>query len=162
MLGPDCSHLFVGREFTTVGGGLGAGNHLTLFSRKDNRRGKIGARQLDRASETAMQVTMDHETLQKNGTLLGTGAVIVMDDTACMVRAALVIARFFRHESCGQCTPCRAGTAKAAHLMDQPRWNLALLADLSLVMRDASICGLGQAAPNPVDCVVKYFPHELN
>ena len=64
-------------------------------------------------------------------------------------------------DACIQCTPCRVGTAKAAHLMEQPKWDLALLADLSLVMRDASICGLGQAAPNPMDCVVKYFPHEL-
>jgi formate dehydrogenase len=69
--------------------------------------------------------------------------------------------RFFKHESCGQCTPCRAGTAKASTLIEQPQWDLSLLAELSQVMRDASICGLGQAAPNPVDCVIKYFPHEL-
>jgi formate dehydrogenase len=69
--------------------------------------------------------------------------------------------RFFAHESCGQCTPCRNGTAKASVLIDAPEWDLPLLADLSQVMRDASICGLGQAAPNPVDCVIKYFPHEL-
>jgi len=69
--------------------------------------------------------------------------------------------RFFEHESCGQCTPCRSGTAKAAALIAQPQWDLELLAELSAVMRDASICGLGQAAPNPIDCVVKYFPHEL-
>ena len=61
----------------------------------------------------------------------------------------------------GQCTPCRAGTAKSVALMDRPAWDLPLLADLSQVMRDASICGLGQAAPNAVDCVVKYFPQEL-
>jgi formate dehydrogenase len=69
--------------------------------------------------------------------------------------------RFFRHESCGQCTPCRSGTAKAVALIEQPKWDLDLLADLSQVMRDASICGLGQAAPNPVDCVIRYFPEEL-
>ena len=69
--------------------------------------------------------------------------------------------RFFEHESCGQCTPCRAGTAKALTLIEQPQWDLPLLAELSQVMRDASICGLGQAAPNPVDSVIKYFPHEL-
>jgi len=80
-------------------------------------------------------------------------------DTATM--AARNTMRFFAHESCGQCTPCRNGTAKASALIEQPRWNLPLLEDLSLVMRDASICGLGQAAPNPIDCVVKYFPHEL-
>ena len=70
--------------------------------------------------------------------------------------------KFFKHESCGQCTPCRVGTAKALDLMEQPVWNVALLDELSHVMRDASICGLGQAAPNPFDCVVKYFPHELD
>jgi formate dehydrogenase len=69
--------------------------------------------------------------------------------------------RFFKHESCGQCTPCRNGTAKALALIEQPRWDLPLLADLSQVMRDASICGLGQAAPNPIDCVVRHFPQEL-
>ncbi len=68
---------------------------------------------------------------------------------------------FFKHESCGQCTPCRVGTAKALDVIAQPKWDLAALADLSAVMRDASICGLGQAAPNPVDCVIKYFPQEL-
>jgi formate dehydrogenase len=69
--------------------------------------------------------------------------------------------RFFAHESCGQCTPCRNGTAKASALMAQDHWDLPLLDDLSAVMRDASICGLGHAAPNPIDCVVKYFAHEL-
>ncbi|MBC7685420.1 MAG: NADH-quinone oxidoreductase subunit F, partial [Bdellovibrionales bacterium] len=68
---------------------------------------------------------------------------------------------FFREESCGQCTPCRVGTAKAVTLIEQPVWDTALLGELSQVMRDASICGLGQAAPNPFDCVIKYFPHEL-
>ncbi|MGF5867522.1 NADH-ubiquinone oxidoreductase-F iron-sulfur binding region domain-containing protein, partial [Klebsiella pneumoniae] len=62
---------------------------------------------------------------------------------------------------CGQCTPCRTGTAKALALINQPRWNVPLLQELSAVMRDASICGLGQAAPNPIDCVIRYFPQEL-
>jgi NADH:ubiquinone oxidoreductase subunit F (NADH-binding) len=69
--------------------------------------------------------------------------------------------RFFEHESCGQCTPCRVGTAKANLLIARDKWDQPLLADLSQVMRDASICGLGQAAPNPVDCVMKYFPNEI-
>ena len=81
--------------------------------------------------------------------------------TTRAVDAARNLMRFFEHESCGQCTPCRVGTAKASALIEQPTWDLPLLADLSQVMRDASICGLGQAAPNPIDCVVKYFPHEL-
>ena len=77
------------------------------------------------------------------------------------MNAARNLTRFFKDESCGQSTPCRNGTAKALALIEQPQWDLALLDDLSFVMRDASICGLGQAAPNPIDCVVKYFPAEL-
>ncbi len=69
--------------------------------------------------------------------------------------------RFFEHESCGQCTPCRVGTAKAATLMQAPQWDEELLDDLAQVMADASICGLGQAAPNPIRCIHKYFPHEV-
>ena len=68
---------------------------------------------------------------------------------------------FFKHESCGQCTPCRVGTAKAALLMEAQHWDHETLEDLSVVMGDASICGLGQAAPNPIRCVAKYFPHEV-
>jgi formate dehydrogenase len=75
--------------------------------------------------------------------------------------AALNVMRFFAHESCGQCTPCRVGTAKAAALMEAPRWDAATLDDLAHVMGDASICGLGQAAPNPIRCVQQYFPHEI-
>jgi len=69
--------------------------------------------------------------------------------------------QFFAEESCGQCTPCRVGTQKAVGLMQQPAWDKPLLDDLSLAMADASICGLGQAAPNPIACVFKYFPDEL-
>ncbi len=70
--------------------------------------------------------------------------------------------RFFAHESCGQCTPCRVGTAKAAQLMEAPQWDSSLLDDLAQVMGDASICGLGQAAPNPIRCIQKYFAHEVS
>ncbi|OGB07220.1 MAG: NADH-quinone oxidoreductase subunit F [Burkholderiales bacterium RIFCSPHIGHO2_12_FULL_61_11] len=110
---------------------------------------------------TMNSIPLDFDTLQPYGCFIGSAAVIVLSDSDTATDAARSMLRFFHHESCGQCTPCRVGTAKAAHLMDQPKWDLALLADLSLVMRDASICGLGQAAPNPMDCVVKYFPHEL-
>ena len=71
------------------------------------------------------------------------------------------IMRFFSDESCGQCTPCRVGTAKALTLMEGTRWNQGLLEELSVAMADASICGLGQAAPNPIRCVMKYFPNEI-
>ena len=104
---------------------------------------------------------LDFDTLQPHGCFIGSAAVMVLSQHDSAVAAARNLMRFFKHESCGQCTPCRNGTAKALALIEQPHWDLALLADLSAVMRDASICGLGQAAPNPVDCVVKYFAHEL-
>jgi NADH:ubiquinone oxidoreductase subunit F (NADH-binding)/NADH:ubiquinone oxidoreductase subunit E len=106
-------------------------------------------------------IPLDFDTLQPYGCFIGSAAVVVLSDQDSAVGAARNTMRFFEHESCGQCTPCRVGTAKASALIGQPRWDLPLLAELSQVMRDASICGLGQAAPNPVDCVVKYFPHEL-
>ena len=106
-------------------------------------------------------IPLDFDTLQPYGCFIGSAAVVVLSDHDSAVGAARNTMRFFEHESCGQCTPCRNGTAKASMLMASERWDLPLLEDLSLVMRDASICGLGQAAPNPIDCVVKYFPHEL-
>jgi formate dehydrogenase len=106
-------------------------------------------------------IPLDFDTLQPYGCFIGSAAVIVLSDQDSVIAAARNLMRFFRDESCGQCTPCRAGTAKALALIEQPRWDRALLADLSQVMRDASICGLGQAAPNPIDCVVRYFPEEL-
>ena len=106
-------------------------------------------------------IPLDFDTLQPYGCFIGSAAVVVLSDHDSAIGAARNTMRFFEHESCGQCTPCRNGTAKASVLMATDRWDLPLLADLSLVMRDASICGLGQAAPNPIDCVVKYFPHEL-
>jgi NADH:ubiquinone oxidoreductase subunit F (NADH-binding)/NADH:ubiquinone oxidoreductase subunit E len=106
-------------------------------------------------------IPLDFDTLQPYGCFIGSASVIVLSDRDTAVDAARNMMNFFADESCGQCTPCRVGTAKAAGLIAKPKWDLPMLADLSQVMRDASICGLGQAAPNPVDCVVKYFPHEL-
>jgi NADH:ubiquinone oxidoreductase subunit F (NADH-binding)/NADH:ubiquinone oxidoreductase subunit E len=106
-------------------------------------------------------IPLDFDTLQAYGSFIGSAAVIVLSDKDTASDAARNMMRFFQHESCGQCTPCRVGTAKAVTLMKKPSWDLALVAELSQVMRDASICGLGQAAPNPMDSVVKYFPHEL-
>ncbi|MCE3261022.1 MAG: NADH-quinone oxidoreductase subunit [Pseudoduganella sp.] len=105
---------------------------------------------------------LDFDTLQPYGCFIGSAAIIVLSQHDSARAAASNMMRFFRHESCGQCTPCRAGTAKAAELMAAPLWDAGLLGELSQVMRDASICGLGQAAPNPVDCVLKYFPHEVS
>ena len=107
-------------------------------------------------------IPLDFDTLQPYGCFIGSAAIIILSNQDTAVQAARNMMRFFKDESCGQCTPCRVGTAKALALIEQPKWDIPLLADLSSVMRDASICGLGQAAPNPVDCVIKYFPHELS
>jgi formate dehydrogenase len=106
-------------------------------------------------------VPLDFDTLQPHGGFIGSAAVIVLGQHDKARDAALNMMRFFANESCGQCTPCRVGTAKAAKLMEAPHWDHATLEDLNVVMTDASICGLGQAAPNPVRCVQKYFPHEV-
>ena len=105
---------------------------------------------------------LDFDTLQPYGGFIGSAAVIVLSQHDKARDAALNMMRFFAHESCGQCTPCRVGTVKAAKLMEAPVWDITTLEDLNEVMTDASICGLGQAAPNPVRCVQKYFPHEVN
>ena len=107
-------------------------------------------------------IPLDFDTLQEHGCFIGSAAIVVLSQHDTAVNAARNLMRFFKEESCGQCTPCRVGTAKALALIEQPQWDIDLLADLSSVMRDASICGLGQAAPNPIDCVVRYFPHELS
>lgn len=107
-------------------------------------------------------IPLDFDTLQAYGCFIGSAAVVVLSTQDTAKAAALNTLRFFKDESCGQCTPCRAGTAKAVALMEQAQWDTGLLGELSQVMRDASICGLGQAAPNPFDCVIKYFPHELS
>ena len=106
-------------------------------------------------------VPLDFDTLQPYGCFIGSAAVIVLSNQDTAKAAARNMMRFFEHESCGQCTPCRAGTAKTNVLIATDDWDKPLLADLSQVMRDASICGLGQAAPNPVDTVIKFFPNEL-
>ena len=107
-------------------------------------------------------VPLDFDTLQLHGGFIGSASVIVLSQHDKARDAALNMMRFFAHESCGQCTPCRVGTAKAAKLMEAPVWDNSTLEDLNQVMADASICGLGQAAPNPVRCVQKYFAHEIS
>ena len=106
-------------------------------------------------------VPLDFDTLQPHGCFIGSAAVIILSQHDRARDAALNLMRFFADESCGQCTPCRVGTQKAVGLLARPAWDTALLAELSQVMIDASICGLGQAAPNPITCVIKYFPQEL-
>jgi formate dehydrogenase beta subunit len=104
---------------------------------------------------------LDFGTLEQYGCFVGSHAVVILSDQDDVKAVALNLMKFFEDESCGQCTPCRVGTEKAAMLMASGPWDEALLTELSTAMRDASICGLGQAAPNPLLCVLKYFPEEL-
>jgi len=104
---------------------------------------------------------LDFGTLEPHGCFVGSHAVVVLSDKDDMKAVALNLMRFFEDESCGQCTPCRVGTEKAVKLMANGPWDAGLLDELSAAMRDASICGLGQAAPNPLLCVLKYFPEDL-
>ncbi len=105
---------------------------------------------------------LDFDTLAPHGAFVGSMAVVVLGRQDRARDAALSLMRFFEHESCGQCTPCRAGTVQAVRLMQDTHWDAARLAELSQVMRDASICGLGQAAPNPFDSVLRFFAHEVS
>ncbi len=134
-------------------GGMLDGHHLYAYLPGGASGGILPERLAD--------IPLDFDTLQPHGCFIGSAAVVVLSDRDRATDVARNLMRFFEHESCGQCTPCRSGTAKVNELIASDRWDLPLLAELSQVMRDASICGLGQAAPNPVDCVVKYFPEEL-
>ena len=106
-------------------------------------------------------VALDFDTLQEYGCFIGSAAIVVFSDQDRARDLAVNAMKFFEDESCGQCTPCRVGTAKAVVLMEKTEWDENLLEELSEVMVDASICGLGQAAPNPMRSVMKYFPEEL-
>src|SRR5438876_4634699 len=106
-------------------------------------------------------IPIDLGTLEKYGCFIGSAAIIILSEQDSVKGAALNLMRFFEDESCGQCTPCRVGTQKAALLMEKRVWNRELLDELSQAMRDASICGLGQAASNPLSSVIKYFPDEF-
>jgi formate dehydrogenase len=106
-------------------------------------------------------VPLDFDTLTPYGCFIGSAAIVVLSDKDKAAAAARNVMKFFADESCGQCTPCRVGTEKALHLMHEKRWDEPLLQELSQAMMDASICGLGQAAPNPVLSVLKYFPWEV-
>lgn len=107
-------------------------------------------------------IPLDFDTLNEYGCFIGSAAVVIFSQQDSARELAKNAMRFFEHESCGQCTPCRVGTVKAAELMEADDWDQDLLEELAVVMQDASICGLGQAAPNPLRCVMKYFPEELN
>jgi formate dehydrogenase len=110
---------------------------------------------------TMNDIPLDFDTLQPYGCFIGSAAVMVFSDQDKARDMALNVMHFFEHESCGQCTPCRVGTGRAAKLMQAKTWDQETLEDLAIVMVDASICGLGQAAPNPIRCIAKYFPNEV-
>ncbi len=110
---------------------------------------------------TMNDIPLDFDTLQPYGCFIGSAAVMVFSNQDKARDVALNVMHFFEHESCGQCTPCRVGTGKAAKLMQAKSWDQNTLEDLATVMVDASICGLGQAAPNPIRCIAKYFPNEV-
>ena len=107
-------------------------------------------------------IPLDFDTLTPYGCFIGSAAIIVLSQHDSARKTALNAMRFFEDESCGQCTPCRVGTAKAVKLMEEATWDKPLLEELARAMEDASICGLGQAAPNPLRCSIKYFPQEFN
>ena len=134
-------------------GGMAEGHALYAYLPGGASGGILPARLAD--------VPLDFDTLQPYGCFIGSAAVMVLSQHDRARDAALNVMRFFAHESCGQCTPCRVGTDKAAQLMAHEVWDADTLQDLAQVMGDASICGLGQAAPNPIRCVLEYFPHEV-
>ena len=108
-----------------------------------------------------IDIPLDFGQLEKHGSFVGSHAVVILSTTDDMKQVALNLLRFFEDESCGQCTPCRNGTEKAVAMLEKGNWNGDLLADLAQVMADASICGLGQAAPNPIKSVLRWFPEDL-
>ena len=134
-------------------GGMPEGHHLSAYFPGGASGGILPASLADEP--------LDFDTLHEHGCFIGSAAVIVLSNQDSVPKAARNAMRFFAHESCGQCTPCRVGSDRAARLMENEKWDPDVLEDLCVVMEDASICGLGQAAPNPLRCVMKYFPEEV-
>ena len=134
-------------------GGMAPGHQLVAYLPGGASGGILPARLADEP--------LDFDTLQPHGAFIGSAAIIVLSQHDDLREAARNLMRFFRHESCGQCTPCRVGTAKTVGLLEAPSWDTALLRELSQTMIDASICGLGQAAPNPVLSLLRHFPEAL-
>ncbi len=134
-------------------GGMADGHRFKAYLPGGASGGILPARMAD--------LPLDFGTLEQYGSFIGSAAVVVLSDMDDIKEVALNLMRFFEDESCGQCTPCRVGTEKAAALMSGKTWDETLLRELSAAMASASICGLGQAAPNPLLCLLKYFPEEL-
>jgi len=134
-------------------GGMAPGHELYAYLPGGASGGILPARLAD--------LPLDFDTLQEHGCFIGSAAIIVLSQHDGARAAALNAMRFFARESCGKCTPCRVGTKKAAELMARDEWDTGLLKELAQTMQDASICGLGQAAPNPLLSVLRFFPEEL-
>ena len=141
------------RDLIAQCGGMADGHHFKGYLPGGASGGILPAYMAD--------LPLDFGQLEKHGCFVGSHAVVILSDKDDMKAVALNLMRFFEDESCGQRTPCRNGTEKAVQLMRVKSWNADLLSDLAQVIGDASICGLGQAAPNPVRCVFKYFPKDL-
>ncbi|TQM93484.1 NAD(P)H-dependent oxidoreductase subunit E [Roseinatronobacter monicus] len=141
------------RDVIVAAGGMAEGHRLKAYQPGGPSSGLLPASMDD--------VPLDFDTLQPHGTFIGSAAVVVLSDHESARDAALNMLRFFEAESCGQCTPCRAGCEKAVKLMQADTWDQPLLEELCMVMQDASICGLGQAAPNPIRLVMKHFADEV-
>ena len=134
-------------------GGMAPGHEFKAYLPGGASGGLLPARLAD--------LPLDFGALDDHGCFVGSGAVVVLSQRDSIRAVARNLMRFFEDESCGQCTPCRVGTEKAAALMARERWDAPLLRELAAAMADASICGLGQAAPNPLLCALRYFPEEL-
>ncbi|MBC7140277.1 MAG: NAD(P)H-dependent oxidoreductase subunit E [Defluviimonas sp.] len=140
-------------DLIDAAGGMAEGHRFAAYQPGGPSSGLLPA--------TLNDVPLDFDTLQPHGSFIGSAAVVVLSDQDRARDAALNILRFFEAESCGQCTPCRVGCEKAVKLMQAPKWDRALLEDLCSVMEDASICGLGQAAPNAIRLTMKHFSDEV-
>ncbi|MGH6874070.1 MAG: NADH-ubiquinone oxidoreductase-F iron-sulfur binding region domain-containing protein, partial [Aestuariivirgaceae bacterium] len=140
-------------EIIALCGGMTEGHGFKAYLPGGASGGILPARMAD--------LPLDFGELEKHGCFVGSHAVVILSDKDDMRAVAVNLVKFFAEESCGQCTPCRVGCEKAVTLMREPRWNTSLLSELSQVMSDASICGLGQAAPNPIRAVMKFFPEEV-
>jgi NADH:ubiquinone oxidoreductase subunit F (NADH-binding)/NADH:ubiquinone oxidoreductase subunit E len=141
------------RELIERCGGMADGHHFKGYLPGGASGGILPAHMSD--------IPLDFGRLEQHGSFVGSHAVVILSQQDDMKAVALNLMRFFEDESCGQCTPCRNGTEKAVALLEKGDWNGDLLADLSQVMADASICGLGQAAPNPIRSVMRWFPEDL-
>ena len=140
-------------DIIAAAGGMAEGHRFKAYQPGGPSSGLLPAAMDD--------IPLDFDTLQPHGSFIGSAAVVVLSDQDSARAAALNMLRFFEDESCGQCTPCRVGCEKAVKLMQADSWDQPLLEELCTAMADASICGLGQAAPNPIRLTMKHFPDEV-